>query len=355
MSSRAGSRVSADQDQSLIAWRAVLAGLEPALAPVAPAVTPIAEAVGAVLAAPLRLAAPEPSRATALRPGFAVRAADLVGAGPYAPLPLLRPPVAVAAGEALPADADAVAEAHVFDRAGRTWQAVAEVEPGAGVWPAGGDGATGEDLAGAGTPVTPLVAAAARALGIEAATVRRARVRLGPAGRDGEGARDWLATALRARGATLVADGGADLTLDFATAAEALPAAPLARRVAFAPGDLLAVSVDDRAGRPLLVLPARLVHVVALFHAAIGPCLDRLTARAPDPTETRRLAHKVTGVPGHATVVWLDRAGEDWVPLGCGELPAARLARVRAIAVLEPGVEGWPEGAMLEARPVWPM
>jgi molybdopterin biosynthesis enzyme len=87
---------------------AALAALLESCRPVEPEETPVAEAIGAVLADPLRAPGPVPRRALALRQGWAVNAADIVGASPYAPMPFAGTPAFVQTGDALPPGTDAV-------------------------------------------------------------------------------------------------------------------------------------------------------------------------------------------------------------------------------------------------------
>ena len=99
--------------QPLAAVRdALLARLEP----VAVEILPLREALGLVLAAALTAPEDLPRSPLALRDGVAVRALDMVGAGPYAPAPL---PVAAPCQvwDALPAGCGAVLPADAVEGA----------------------------------------------------------------------------------------------------------------------------------------------------------------------------------------------------------------------------------------------
>ena len=58
------------------------------VAPVAARAVAPDEAIGRVAAADILAGGPNPARRVALRDGWAVRGADIVGASPYAPVPL---------------------------------------------------------------------------------------------------------------------------------------------------------------------------------------------------------------------------------------------------------------------------
>ena len=84
------------------------------------------------------LAPARPASALALQDGWAMSADETLGAGGYAPSPLMRTPSRVEAGQAMPAGTDSVAPidaVKVFD--GRA-EALLAVNPGDGVLAAGG-------------------------------------------------------------------------------------------------------------------------------------------------------------------------------------------------------------------------
>ncbi|WP_348649439.1 hypothetical protein [Methylobacterium aquaticum] len=76
--------------------------------PVAPVVVGPAEAVGAVAAGDVVVEGGRPEARIALRDGWAVSAAESVGASPYGPVRLSRPPAWVEAGAPLPPGTDAL-------------------------------------------------------------------------------------------------------------------------------------------------------------------------------------------------------------------------------------------------------
>jgi molybdopterin molybdotransferase len=119
---------------------AILALIHSRVAAVAPRHAPISQVLGAVLAEDV-WAGECPPRPIALRDGFAVAAAELADAGPYAPLPLSLTARRIDTGEALPNGTDAVAPLDAIALRGDRAEAIAAVAPGEGVLPAGGDAA----------------------------------------------------------------------------------------------------------------------------------------------------------------------------------------------------------------------
>ncbi|MFL1461801.1 hypothetical protein ACI6QG_06335, partial [Roseococcus sp. DSY-14] len=160
-----------DDPPGLAAPAAVLAALAPR--PVAAEALPPAQALGAVLAEALHAPRAHPPAALALRAGWAVAAADTLGASPHAPLPLPGRPPFVSPGEALPPGADAVLPPFALEEAGPLALALADLAPGEGVRRAGEDLAAGAVLRAAGQRLRPQDLPALAALGLEAVAVRR--------------------------------------------------------------------------------------------------------------------------------------------------------------------------------------
>ena len=86
-------------------------------------------------------------RPIALRDGFAVEAAAVADAGPYAPVLLASLPQRVEAGEPLPSGTDAVAPLDAVTLRGDRAEAIAPVVTGEGVLPAGGDAPAADGIA----------------------------------------------------------------------------------------------------------------------------------------------------------------------------------------------------------------
>ena len=159
-----------------------LAGILARVAPLAPLTRPLAEVSGCVLAADVVAPGPLPPFANSSMDGYAVRAADLAGAGPDSPvtLPVVgevaagsAAALALAAGQAmrimtgapLPAGADAVVPQERTDL-GLARVAVGDApEPGAYVRAAGSDVAAGTTVVTAGTVLGPRTVALLAATG----------------------------------------------------------------------------------------------------------------------------------------------------------------------------------------------
>jgi molybdopterin molybdotransferase len=145
-------------------------------------------AFGRVLGEDIHAAAPIPPVDCAAIDGFAVHAMESIGAGAYNPLTV--PSVQVEAGEALPAETDAVVPLDHVESANRGDVVLVEpVVPGANVDRQGAVAATGGLLAAAGTRLMPghvgLLAAAGF---VRLPLIRRPRVRVTIAGGVGSGA-----------------------------------------------------------------------------------------------------------------------------------------------------------------------
>jgi len=169
-------------DAALTRGLALAAGLPP----LAVETVPLAAATGRVLAVEARAPAPLPSFDNSAMDGYAVRLADLAGAGPW------RLPVSgrVAAGEAAPAmtpgaalriltgapapaDADAVLMQEHVAREGDAIRIAARPRAGLNIRRAGEDLASGGRILPAGAVIGPREAAALAAVGMGAVPVRR--------------------------------------------------------------------------------------------------------------------------------------------------------------------------------------
>src|ERR1700690_1327722 len=116
----------------------VLATVDSDVQPVTPRTLDVAAAAGRVLAADAGALA-RPSAALALQDGWALAADDTLGAGGYAPVPLMHSPQRVEAGQPMPVGTDSVAPLDAGHVAAGRAEALVTVNPGDGVLPAGGD------------------------------------------------------------------------------------------------------------------------------------------------------------------------------------------------------------------------
>ena len=147
------------------------------------AVTPrtidVSAGVGRTLAVDASAPA-RPAAALALQDGWALSADETIGAGGYAPSPLVRTPSRIEAGQALPAGTDSVAPIDTVKVAGGLAEALMPVNPGDGVLPAGGDSDPAIPFRRAGERLRLTDVAACSAASIARVTVREPRVRVLP-------------------------------------------------------------------------------------------------------------------------------------------------------------------------------
>lgn len=327
------------------------------------------EAIGATLAEDVTSERPHPPTAVATLGGRALASVETVGASPYAPVAPSRL-VAVAGGEPVPADCDAVVpdEAIVHDLGLALVQD--PIAPGTHLLRAGADAEAGARLAAAGERVSPFLAHAVAISGGASVSVRRPRLSIH---HDGSVAQATAARTL----AALFGDGRCETTPagldDFGAAAADLhvaigsgdpsrldPAAEiLARRgrldgvaVSLTPCEAIAWGVV--AESPALVLPGRLDDLAVAALVLVAPLLERMSGSLPaDPPAPRPLARKIVSQVGFTEVALLaDDARGRWVPLAVGRLPWPALMRARAFVEMTPESEGRAEGAEIAARPL---
>ncbi len=287
-------------------------------------------AIGARLASSVLAPRDKPARAVALRSGLAVSSLDVAGASGHAPVPLPARPVAVSAGQELPAACDAVIDAAAVEAQGPVVLCMESVEPGAHTRLPGQDVRAGTALALPGALMTPELALACELAGVEAVDVVRPSVHVDmPAGAE----RDWLL-------ARLVALGCVE---DAATANLVLrPPGPSAeRRLALRPGDTAWAQARD--GRVLIEIPARFDEAVAAFVALALPVVAAMTG-ASVARRLATLARKLSSRIGYAELALLRLDGDEAEPLGVGDLTLAHLARADAFALLPPDSEGHAAG-----------
>jgi len=174
----------------------VWAWLEAHVAPLEGKKTPLTEAAGRVLAQEVVSPRNVPPFVRAMMDGYAVRAADTLGASAYNPIRLLaagqagpgRPfshpllpgqAVQIMTGAPLPLEADAVLPAEMAEQQGDAVLALGEVSPGKHVAPIGEDIAQGVQVFQAGRLLRPQDVGVLASLGLsEVVVVRRPRVRI---------------------------------------------------------------------------------------------------------------------------------------------------------------------------------
>lgn len=293
----------------------------------------LAAAAGRVLARPIAAPADLPPADTAALDGFAVRAAETLGASDYDPVvlnltdaagPLASVSVAMlAAGAALPAGADAILPFELAQAKGKSVEIFAPIAEGAGVLRKAQDIGAGAALFAAGRRMRPADPGLLAGLGIATiGVVRRPRVRLLIAGAknampDADGP---ILKSLVARDGGLIEGFAADLA-DRAALAEAI-AAPGA--------DLVLVAGRSGTGADDIAPPALAdIGTVALHGIALRPG-----------------GSAGMGLVGQVPVILLP--GAPFACLAAYELFAGRL--IRGLGGRAPGFPHWTSGAELAGK-----
>jgi molybdopterin molybdotransferase len=251
--------------------------------------------------------------------GYAISAADSVGASDYNPilLDLAGPPLPVSVGDAIPPGMDAVvAVEHTRSDAGMI-ELVAAVAEGDGIERRGDDVAAGTVLLSGGRLVRPVDAALLSAGGVmTVAVTRRPVVRIAAVGSELSSARD-LNTPMLA--ALIARDGGiaerhsplpddeaairdflgspnADLVIlcggsglganDFTAQALAGAGTLAIHGIALRPADTIALG--EVAGTPVAILPGGTAACLCAYEVLAGRAVRRLAGGAPGFPFTRR-------------------------------------------------------------------
>jgi molybdopterin biosynthesis enzyme len=356
----------------------VLARIDALTRPVEPRAVELAAAAGRVLAADVTVEQALPPVAIALRDGWAVRADLVADAGPYAPIPLIPPPVFVEVGEALPPDADAVLPPDAVTLRAGAAEATAPAVPGEGVLAAGADAADGQILRRAGERLRAVDVAVLRAVGVPRVAVRAPRLVVITANVFIDAIDDTVAPLVArdieaAGGVTAVVPGAADGRSTLADAlqqsadADALviiggsgagrhdgSVRTLARigkvevhGVGLVPGETAAIGA--LGGCPVLIVPGRLDAALAAWLVLGRHLLMRLTGRGqPDPGTPVRLARKIASTVGLAEVVLMRRADDGVEPIAAGCYPLHALAEADGWVLIPPEREGFPPGATVD-------
>ena len=353
---------------------AILAHIQSRVAAVPPRRIPLSQSLIAVLAEDVQ--APQcPPCPIALRDGFAVAAAEIADAGPYAPMPLSLTARRIDTGDLLPRDTDAVAPLDAIALRGTRAEAVAAVAPGEGVLVAGGDAAPAMPLRRVGERLRALDVAAMAAAGIAEVTIRSPRL--------------VLARATAAR--TLVLDA-AQVTLSRCAAkagcavreanslAEALSEGQCdaviavggtgsgrrdgavqdlarlgkvqAHGIAICPGETAAFGFVGN--RPVLLVPGRLDAALAVW-LLIGRHLVAKLAGGmiEESLTTLPLRRKVTSTIGMTEVVPVSCSDGMAEPLGSGYLSLTALTRSDGWILVPEASEGFAAGSEVTVNQ-WP-
>lgn len=349
-----------------------LAGLHRLAAPVAPRTVPLVEAQGGIAATTIHASRAIPSQRTALRDGFAVEAAAIGGASPYAPVMLPRVPVWVEAGDAMPVGTDAVLPGEGLE--GR--DAVTEIGAGEGTRAPGDNWSEGDILVAAGERITPRHCLALAAADVRDVAIRAPRIRLIATGApEPDALSPMLAALIAASGAAAETVAVPDAPEPIAKAitaegtdaifvlggtgfgrsdrsAEGLAEAGrvLAHGLALRPGET--AGFGEAGGRPVLLLPGRPDAALAAFLALGRPLIAALARAAERTPRTGTLRRKITSTVGLAEIVYLRRYGSEIEPLGGADLPLRRLIEADGAVLVLPEREGYPAGSEVEVVPL---
>lgn len=351
-----------------------LATLDALAKPVAPRQADVGDAIGQTLAADA-VAKLLPSRATALRDGWAVKAEELADAGGYAPMQLTGKPAWVETGDEMPAATDAVAAFDAIVIRGDLAEAIGPVTPGEGVAQAGSEAAPSRPLRKSGERLRNVDAAVLAAAGIAQVSVRVPRVLIVMAREDLRlvPAMQMIARDCAARGGVPVLRNG--VPLDDAlraddcdmiviaggsgTGARDVSVTTLERLgkvavhgVGLTPGET--VAFGDADGRPVLIVPGRLDGALASWLVLGRRMLVRLAGdNEPERAAKAALSRKVTSTVGLAELVPVRHDGASAEPLATRHLPLWALARANGWLLVPPDSEGYPAGAEVAIH-TWP-
>ncbi|HZS83589.1 MAG TPA: molybdopterin-binding protein [Stellaceae bacterium] len=347
----------------------------------------VTEAVGRVLSTALAAPCDAPDTDIAGADGYAVRAADTVGAGDYNPLRLAaatEPPLPVggamliAAGAPMPRGADAILPFEVAEAKGGAIEIVAAAAEGALVEGRGQQLRAGTALFAAGHVLRPQDVGLLAALAIGAPrVVRRPRIRLvilGAKFRRGDADGPMLA-ALVAR------DGGIAEAVDAAPTPASIRAALLApgadailiagrsgagdddiapaalaeagrldlHGIALRPGG--SAGLGEAGGVPVILLPGDPLACLCVYDLLAGRLVRRLAGRDPAlPYATREveLGRKIVSAIGLLDLCRLRLVAGRAEPVGAIETGGlASAARADGFVLVPEALEGYPPGARI--------
>ena len=349
--------------------RAILALIESRVSPVKARKCATAAAAGFTLADDV-VTAERPTSSIALSDGFAVDAAAVADAGPYAPALLPALPQWIEAGQSLPIGTDAVAPLDAITQRGERVEVIVPVLAGQGILPAGGDAAAQTVLRRAGERMRDIDCAVAAAVGFAELNVREPRIWIAR----GRAATTPLIDAGLAMLARFVGKSGATIHGELTDLHEALArdeadavialggtgggrddesVRTLARLgrveahgVAVAPGETAAFGFAGE--RPVLLMPGRIDAALALWLLIGRRLVAKLAGGGVADTPTvMPLKRKATSTIGMTELIPVSCADGMAEPLGSGYLSFTALARSDGWIVVPADSEGFAAGAQV--------
>ena len=349
--------------------RAILALIESRVSPVKARKCATAAAAGFTLADDV-VTAERPTSSIALSDGFAVDAAAVADAGPYAPALLPALPQWIEAGQSLPIGTDAVAPLDAITQRGERVEVIVPILAGQGILPAGGDAAAQTVLRRAGERMRDIDCAVAAAVGFAELNVREPRIWIAR----GRAATTPLIDAGLAMLARFVGKSGATIHGELTDLHEALArdeadavialggtgggrddesVRTLARLgrveahgVAVAPGETAAFGFAGE--RPVLLMPGRIDAALALWLLIGRRLVAKLAGGGVADTPTvMPLKRKATSTIGMTELIPVSCADGMAEPLGSGYLPFTALARSDGWIVVPADSEGFAAGAQV--------
>ncbi len=327
-------------------------------------------AAGRILAADVVATHDIPVRPIALRDGVALRADLTADASAYAPTALPDMAVRVDAGDALPADADAVAPPEAVTQQNERCEVIAVTIIGDGVQPIGGDVRAGQILRRAGEGIRPIDVTTLTALGLTKVSIRAPRVRVVPASKANEttAITAMVAAAVTAEGGqtekspdveSALNDPGPDAVIaiggtgngrnDASVAMLARIGTVAAHGIGLQPGETSAFGFV--ANRPVLLLPGRCDAALSAWLTLGRRLMALLTGRAEQScSAAATLTRKITSTIGIADVVLVRFDNGQAEPLAQGYWPMNALTRANGWTVIPAGHEGLPAGATVQVN-----
>lgn len=310
-------------DSLIVPWQAAAPALPvSALAPEA--------AIGRLAASVIVAPGPVPPGSIALRAGLAVRAEDLIGAGPQSPVMQTGHPPALRPGDLLPAGTDALLDPEAMQDQGAFLEITESAVPGLHIRRQGEDLAPGQVIVPASGRISARQAFAARLAGLDTLPVFDLSASL-------EGFDASLAALLT----RLLAACGFRISPGDSALVQLEPARTTTPRLALQPGETGWVEPTGKGFR--IEVPPRFDGALAMTLAVLLPLVRHWTGARP-VAQSGILSRKLSAGLGIAAIALFKTGPERLEPLALGEITLASWLAADSYAVLPPGIEGFAAG-----------